>query len=727
MHQLFKVFRCLVGFILCLPIIAFAASNIPSTVNTIPQLTAIQVTPLAEQQAQITLKLSAPLAEPPKYFVTQNPARVVVDLPNIQSGLTGQDAEQQFSNGLITHVSTVTVAGKTRLVVDLSEAANVSLETKQNQLTLRLTPKALPAQTTVNAPSVNPFTTKVTPMPEANLELNQRFSAATAAAAKQMHAISGVDFRAGKNGGGQVTVDVSDPNMVVDVQQQKGKIIVEFDHTMLPDRLLRSLNTSRFNTVVTDVAVQRKGDDAVIAINAKGNVRPEAYQIDKRFYIDIKPVVSQTAASSDSPIYQGEKLSLNFQDIKVRAVLQLIADFTGLNIVTSDSVTGSITLRLKDVPWDQALDIILKTKGLAKRRTGNIILIAPADEIARFEKQELEAKNQLQTLAPLDSAIIQINYAKAADVAALLKNKDSSLLSDRGRVSVDVRTNTLLVQDTPANLAAIRQLVAKLDIPIRQVLIEARIVNIDKTYERELGVRWGVTNKGADISGTLAGANQLAQGVSPANIPLEQRLNLDLPVNTIAGAVRSGSLPNGSFGVALAHLGAGFMLDLELSALESEGRAQVISSPRVLTANQQAAVIEAGEEIPYQQSTSSGATSVSFKKAVLSLTVTPQITPDDRIVLNLAVTQDKRSSKPAVLGVPAIDTRKVETQVLVNNGETIVLGGIYDETKNNTVVRIPFLSDIPWIGQLFRHNYELNQRTELLIFVTPKIVKRALV
>jgi type IV pilus assembly protein PilQ len=409
-----------------------------------------------------------------------------------------------------------------------------------------------------------------------------------------------------------------------------------------------------------------------------------------------------------------QQLSLNFQDIKVRAVLQLLAQFKGLNIVVSDAVQGSMTLHLENVPWDQALAIVLQSQGLGKKQIGNILLIAPLADIAVHEKQALQAEQQLQDLEPLQSVLIQMNYGKATDTAALLQQNKSgtSLLSSRGSVSVDARTNTLWVQDTPEKLAVIRSLIKQLDVPVKQVLIAARIVNVDSGFEQELGVRFGVT-KTPHVSGTLPGANALASGTAVGDVPFAQRLNVDLPVT------QQGT---GSIGLALAKLAPGTLLDLELSALESEGGGQIISNPRLITADQQAAIIESGQEIPYQEQTSSGATNVAFKKAVLSLSVTPQVTPDHKIILTLKVNQDRANFNNLVLGVPPIDTRQIESQVLIDNGQTVVLGGIYETDNSKQVQRIPFFSSLPIVGALFRHSHIVNKRRELLIFVTPHII-----
>jgi type IV pilus assembly protein PilQ len=412
-----------------------------------------------------------------------------------------------------------------------------------------------------------------------------------------------------------------------------------------------------------------------------------------------------------------EKITLNFQDIKIRAVLQLLSELTGINMVASDSIQGSMTLRLSQVPWDEALDIILKTQGLAQRKIGNVMLIAPIDEMAAREKQELRASQEVADLSPVVSELININYATAADIAGLIQDKNNSLLSSRGHIATDTRTNTLWVQDTQKKIGEIKKVLEHLDRPVRQVLIEARVVTVNLDDEKDLGVRFGLTKKNF-LSGDLDSANALSQGIAPQHIPLAERLNMDFRAAPVVGHPAT-------IAVALARLGAGYLLDLELSALESEGHGNVISSPRLITADQQTARIESGEEIPYQESTSSGATNVAFKKAVLSLQVTPHITPDNKLILTLEVHQDTRGTT-TVNGVPAIKTRQIQTNVLVDNGETIVLGGIYEQITTHSVERIPLMGDLPVVGRLFRNSQDMNKHSELLIFVTPKIIEKNL-
>ncbi|MDH5184373.1 MAG: type IV pilus secretin PilQ family protein, partial [Gammaproteobacteria bacterium] len=462
---------------------------------------------------------------------------------------------------------------------------------------------------------------------------------------------------------------------------------------------------------------------ARLVISSVGRVEQQSYQSGKRLMIDVKAPTKETVVSdTDKKAFRGEKLNLNFQDIEVRAVLQIIADFTSLNIVVSDTVTGNVTLRLKNVPWDEALDIILKSKGLAQRRSGNILMVAPGAEIAERDKSELETQKQRAQLAPLRNESIQVNYAKAADMAALLKSEKTSLMSERGSVSIDERTNKLLVKDTADNLLQVHRLIKDLDVPIRQVLIESRIVIANDGFSRDIGSRFGVssgntTNSGTEATSGSVGGNNTIIGnggaITTGTLPgIDDRLNVNLPVNNPAGRL------------AISVLNGNTLLDMELSALQSEGRGEVISNPRVITSNQKEAEIEQGVEIPYLQSTSSGATSVAFKKAVLSLKVTPQITPDDHIIMDLRVSKD--SVGEVFNGVPSINTREVNTQVLVKDGDTVVLGGIYEQTYSEEEDKVPFLGDIPGLGVFFRSTRKVDDKAELLIFVTPKVIRDGL-
>ncbi|MGY3859909.1 type IV pilus secretin PilQ [Aeromonas intestinalis] len=534
------------------------------------------------------------------------------------------------------------------------------------------------------------------------------------------NSVKGVDFRRGKEGQGEFLVTLDNSSAAVDVSSRGQKVLAKFHGTRIPDDQLNLINVQDFATPVSQVEVFRQGNDTLFELSVNGQFDYRYDQADKMFIIEVKKRVATTAAKQ----YQGKPISLNFQDIPVRTVLQIIADFNNLNLVTTDSVAGNITLRLDGVPWEQALDIILKVRGLDKRLDNNILLVAPAEEIAAREKQQMESRNQVADLAPLYTEYMQINYAKAAEVAALLSSESTKLLSPRGAVSVDERTNVLVVKDTADVISSVKRMLDILDIPVKQVVIEARMVTIDDGFDEALGVRWGVTKTdghGNGTSGTIegndgSGNNDGSSAITRPNV--EDRLNVNLPVTNAAGTL--------AFQVA--RLANGTLLDLELSALEKESKAEIIASPRVTTANQKPALIEQGTEIPYVESSSSGATSVTFKKAVLSLKVTPQITPDNRVILDLTVTQDtKGETVPTGTGdAVSINAQSITTQVLVNNGETLVLGGIYQQTIKSDVSKVPLLGDIPGLGYLFKKTTSENKKRELLIFVTPRIVTDAL-
>ncbi|MFG0764166.1 type IV pilus secretin PilQ [Aeromonas media] len=532
------------------------------------------------------------------------------------------------------------------------------------------------------------------------------------------NSVKGVDFRRGKEGQGEFLVTLDNSSAAVDVSSRGQKVLAKFHGTRIPDDQLNLINVQDFATPVSQVEVFRQGNDTLFELSVNGQFDYRYDQADKMFIIEVKKRVATTTAKQ----YQGKPISLNFQDIPVRTVLQIIADFNNLNLVTTDSVSGNITLRLDGVPWEQALDIILKVRGLDKRLDNNILLVAPADEIAAREKQQLESRNQVADLAPLYTEYLQINYAKASEVAALLSSDSTKLLSPRGAVSVDERTNVLVVKDTADVISNVKRMLDILDIPVKQVVIEARMVTIDDGFDEALGVRWGVTKNdghGNGTSGTIEGNDGSGNGTGINTRPeIEDRLNVNLPVTNAAGTL--------AFQVA--RLANGTLLDLELSALEKESKAEIIASPRVTTANQKPALIEQGTEIPYVESSSSGATSVTFKKAVLSLKVTPQITPDNRVILDLTVTQDtKGETVPTGTGdAVSINAQSITTQVLVNNGETLVLGGIYQQTIKSDVSKVPLLGDIPGLGYLFKKTTSENKKRELLIFVTPRIVTDAL-
>ncbi|MEE8119655.1 MAG: type IV pilus secretin PilQ [Gammaproteobacteria bacterium] len=698
------------------------------------QLESIDVATMPGDRVQLRLRMSG-IAPEPLTFTIDDPARIALDLPD--TGIAMAQRRQEVGVGAVRNVTSAQAQGRTRVVINLSSLVEYSIRTEGNDIYVTL--GAGVSSVAASRSQFGPTSSRTAG--SERLDSGKR--------------IDDVDFRRGDRGEGRIFVRLSDPRTRVNVRQIEGKIVVEFDDTTLPDRLVKRFDVLDFATPVKTIDAIRDVRGSRLEITAVGDYEQLAYQSDNQFTIEFRPISpDEEEAARRLKVYTGDRLTLNFQDIDTRAVLQIIADFTGMNIVVSDTVTGSVTLRLQNVPWDQALDIILRTKGLDMRQNGNVILVAPAAEIAEQERLALESQQQVQELAPLRSEFIQVNYAKASELAALISSGETSLLSERGSVTIDARTNTLLVQDTDQSLTDIRRLVRTLDVAVRQVLIEARIVIANNDFSRDLGVRFGVTGvkeNGRDgligVSGSTAATNTLVQGglvnvaagpgtptnpaggVPPPGIAfpghianvgapgVPQRLNVNLPVSSPAGTI------------ALAILDSNYLVDLELSALQAEGRGEVVSSPRVVTSNQREASITSGVEIPYQEASSSGATTTSFKDAVLELTVTPQITPDDRIIMDLIVKKDSVGANvPSATGgfVPSIDTRSITTQVLVNNGDTVVLGGIYETTQNESVSKVPFLGDIPFIGALFRNKSVTSDKAELLIFITPKILKEGL-
>lgn len=665
-------------------------------------LTDIGFSSLPGNRVLVRLTLEQPPAAPLTFGI-DNPARIALDFPDVSNKVTRKS--QNIGVGAARSINAVEAKGRTRVVLNLVQMVPYETRVEGNNVLVTLE---------------NPSSTG-----------GGMATAVPASARGGDLAISNIDFRRGKSGEGRVIVSLNSSNAAVDVREEGGKLLATFPNARLPDSLAQRLDVTDFATPVTLVSTRVTDGGVVMEVSATGNFEHLAYQSDSVFTLEVKPVTKQEKeqAKKEEFGYTGEKLSLNFQNIEVRAVLQLIADFTGLNLVASDTVGGNVTLRLKNVPWDQALDIVLRTKGLDMRQMGNVILVAPADEIAAREKQDLEAAKQIQELEPLRSEIVQVNYAKASEIAALLKAQENTMLSERGSASVDERTNTLLVLDVPNKLVEIRQLVARLDIPIRQVLIESRIVIANSEFSRDLGVRFGGTavNPNSDgmigVTGSSAGVDTMVDSAlsniqnggtaAPVALPaLGDRLNVNLPPASSAGRI--------AFGI----LGPDYMIDLELAAMQREGQGEVVSSPRVITANQKEATIEQGVEIPYQESSSSGATAVSFKKAVLSLKVTPQITPDDRVIMDLSINKDSVGAIYA--GIPSINTREIATQVLVENGETVVLGGVYETAASKDVAKVPLLGDLPLVGRLFRNDINVNDKEELLIFITPKILKENL-
>src|ERR1700742_2535670 len=683
----------------------------PARAQDGPKLEAIDVQPLPGQQVQITMRLSGP-APQPLSFTIDNPARISFDLPGTTLALPSRRIDVHTS-GVDTILAAET-KDRTRLVMNLDKLVPYDTRVDGNNIIVSLGGGNNASVSTGTAASAVP--------------------SRSAMASAGQRAIRSIDFRRSSDGAGRILVRLTDPHTHINLRQLGNQIVVDFDAD-LPKNLARRYDASDFGTPIGSFDATRVGNGTRIAISASGDYEQLAYQSDDQYVVEVQPQRKAAVAQDDKPQYTGERLTLNFQEIETRAVLQLLADASGQNIVVSDSVTGNVTLRLQNVPWDQALDIVLRTKGLDKRKQDNVIIVAPQEELAAREKADLAARKDIQELSPLRSDYLQVNYAKAADMAALIKTQSGSLLSSRGSVAVDERTNTLLLQDTADRLADIRRLVATLDIPVRQVLIEARIVIVNDDFKRDLGARVGYTTAQANGNGiwTTSGtaqatdtaissalANQAANGTSfPVQVPTgttgaPQRYNVNLPVPS----------PAGSF--ALGILGSNYIVDLELSAAQAETRAEVISSPRVITANQKEATIEQGTEIPYQQSASSGATTISFKKAVLSLKVTPQITPDNRIILDLDVKKESIGTIVVTSGganVPSIDTREITTQVLVNDGQTVVLGGILETERRDTTTKVPYLGDLPVLGNLFKTTNKTNNKDELLIFITPKILR----
>ena len=637
----------------------------------------------------------------PRTFTIDDPARIALDFIDTENRL--EQRSMQVGIGAMQSIVSAASKNRTRVVLNLSQKADYATNVSGNQVTLTLGSGDQPA------PPAAGTTASLT-----------ESSPAVSAVAK---GVTNIDFKRGPNGEGRVIIDLTTTSISTDVWRENNVIHIEMIGSQLPKELQRRMDVSDFATPINFIDSLQEGANIHMIISSLGDFEHLAYQTDRVYTIEVAPISKEEEEKKKKAKFgfTGERLSLNFQDIEVRSVLQLLADFTGLNLVVSDSVEGNLTLRLKNVPWDQAMDIILKTKGLDKRRAGNVILIAPTDEIAAREKLELEARKQVEELERLRTEFIKVNYAKAADIAELLKLTDNAILSPRGSVSVDERTNTLLVKDTNSSLANVRTLLAELDIAVRQVLIESRVVIANDDFSKELGVRFGVSNEsfgrkkdgtGAITSGTLEGVTSLANG-EPLGIL--EGLNVNLPVQN----------PAGSFALALAKLPLGTLLEMELSAAQIEGRGEVVSSPRVITADSHTARIEQGVEIPYLELDDGDAT-LKFRKAVLSLEVTPQITPDDRVIMDLDVHKDNVGelvSFGAGLSAPSIDTREVQSQLLVDNGQTVVLGGIYETVKASQVTRVPFFSDLPIVGNLFKTTSEIDDRTELLIFVTPKILQ----
>ena len=698
--------RRVTGFFLSVLLFGALSSAQASTLKS------VQANALSGDSLEVRLTFSGAVPEVKGYGI-EKPARIALDLIGADSVV--DEKRQNMGAGNVRSVTIVEAKDRTRLIFNLDSLAGYSTNVDGDTLVV-LIGDNLPAG-------------------------SGGVGTASDVVADAEAAVTGVDFRRGDDGEGRVLVKLSQASIPVDVQESGDKIVARFVGAGVSDELVRKLDVTDFATPVKLVETKALDGSTTIEIQSSGAWEYLAYQADELFSINVKPVSNDAAErkKQDAFEYTGEKLSLNFQDIEVRSVLQLIADFTGLNLVASDTVDGRITLRLQNVPWDQALELILKTKGLDKRKVGNVLLVAPADEIAAREQLELESRKQIASLAPLRTQYVNVNYANAAEIKTLISGADKevgSLLSERGSVVVDKRTNTLIIQDTQARLNDIGDLIEQLDIPVQQVLIEARVVVASNDVSKEFGVRWGglgydgsqLANEGETsmFSGRLTSLRQLHYAnidrdddgslgeIEEFNVDTNNDLIVDLGVESSEAS---------RFAVGFTSLASG-LIELELSALEAEGHGELVATPKVLTADQQPAVIAAGQRVPYEKATSSGATAVAFIDAELRLEVTPHITPDGNIIMTLKVFNDAISG--FVADTPVVDTNRVETSVLVSDGETVVLGGIFQQEKRNSVAKTPFLGDLPWIGKLFSRTTKVDDKQELLIFITPRLMKDAL-
>ena len=718
-----------VGRSLCFSSVVSLCLMLGSTFSEAAMIKNLQFSSLPGDQIELTLSFDGPPPEPKSYSIEQ-PARIALDLPKATSGLP-----QKYYNlglGNARGVNIMQAQDRARLIINLVQLVSFETRREGNNLIVTIGKGAEERLISTDTSSAK----------DSIAGVGQKSLQAKKVESKSL---SEVDFRRGTDGEGQVVLTLTDPNIVADVHEESGKIVIDLVGVYLPEDLRRRLDVVDFSTPVKSIDVLSEQGRTRILIKSEGNYEYLAFQADNNFTVSVKPVTDEELEKrkKDKFIFTGEKLTLNFQDIEVRSVLQLIADFTSLNLVASDTVGGNITLRLQNVPWDQALDLILKTKGLDKRKIGNVMLVAPADEIAAREKLELESSKQTQDLAPTHTEFVQINYAKGSDLAKLItgggeEGGGSGLLTSRGTVSVDERTNTLILQDTSAKIEEIRRLLNKLDVPVQQVLIEARVVIANSDFNKELGIRWGggkrhrngTSSYLADdgtvttlpfhdiaLSGSgseVLGAWDTNDGDPSYSITRPDDLVVDLGVSNSQAT---------SFALGFFNR-TGDLLELELSAVEADGQADIIATPKVLTADQQPARIASGTEIPYQEASSSGASTTSFKEAVLSLDVTPHITPDGRVIMELKVNQD--SVGKVYNNVPSIDTNKIETRVLVNDGETVVLGGVFRNNTVSSVAKTPFFGDLPIVGALFRHTQRSDEKQELLVFITPKLVKGSL-
>jgi type IV pilus assembly protein PilQ len=670
----------------------------------------------------VRIELSEPLAAVPNGFSVQTPARIAIDLPGVSNAMGRNMVE--INQGNLRSVNVAQAGERTRLVLNLKQASGYRAQLQGKVLLLVLDVAGSPAVGAAEQPA--------------------QFAPAQNATAQGLRDI---DFRRGADGAGRVIVNLPSTQVGVDIRQQGQSLVVEFLRSTLPDNLRRRLDVADFGTPVRSISTFQSGDRVRMVVEPTGAWEHSAYQSDNQFVLEVRPLKIDPNKLTQGTGFQGDKLSLNFQNIEVRALLQVIADFTNFNVVTSDTVAGTVTLRLKDVPWDQALDIILQSRGLGVRKNGNVLWIAPKEELAAKEQVDLEARKKVAELEPLRTQSFQLNYTKAEEVAKSLSGQSlggsgggggggnaTRILSPRGSVIFEARTNQLFVSDIPSKLEEIQSLIGKIDIAVRQVLIEARIVEADDSFGRALGVKLGGTDlrglrggtPGYGVGGNsyvTVGGNYSAIGVQTLQTPstgtsyMPDSQFINLPANVSSGF---GGNTAATFALSLFGATANRFLNLELSALEAEGKGNIVSSPRVITADQQKASIEQGEDIPFQQATSSGATSIQFKKATLRLEVTPQITPEGNVLLDVEVNKDSRGELTA--SGPAINTKRVKTQVLVENGGTVVIGGIFTQQERNEINKVPLLGDIPYVGVLFQNRVRTTSKTELLVFITPKIV-----
>ncbi len=656
-----------------------------------PLLYDVRYNPLLKGETELQLVFDEELTLEPKVQVFNSPARIEMffDTAELEVGLNDVEVNQAG----ISSVTNVLTNSGLKVTVNLDRLKIYETEVHNNLVSIRV--------------SDNPLTES---------ENEDVAMDSGDVSGNYINRIQSIDFRRGEKGEAKVLVFLQDTQAAIEVHESGGKIYADFHHTDILDDLLYELDVLDFGTVVSNIETFKEDGLSRVVIEPNAQFTFTYQQIDNILTLTVEKDETQNAYLDGGVEYQGRPMTLNFQDISVRAALQIIAGYNDFNLVTSDSVTGNITLRLDGVPWDQALDVVLRIKGLDKRMDGSILMVAPAEELAAREAKDLKAKQQVEDLEPLYSEYIRLNYAKAENFADLLKTDRNSIITARGSVSVDQRTNTLLVKDTVKSIENIRRMIETLDIPVQQVVIESRMVTVRDNVTEDLGVRWGFSDQGSSvgISGSLEGAEGIYNATSTSNAPsISDRLNVNLPISN----------PAASIGLHIAKLANGTLIDLELSALEEENKGEIIASPRIIAANQQKARIEQGTEIPYTESASSGATTVSFKKAVLSLEVTPHITPDNKVILDLIITQDTRGDtvQTGTGEAVSIDTQEIQTQVLVENGQTVVLGGIFQQQIINTTSKVPILGDIPYVGRLFKTTSEFNEKRELLIFVTPKI------